>query len=563
MRSGSILGRALMRGGFHVFGMNDYPSIIRGGHNFYLLSVSGREVHSPADTVDVLLALNKETVLLHQDELSEGAGVVHDQQIEFEDGELGRDDVRLFPVPFTEIVNEIGGTQIMRNTVALGAAATLVDFDWEMIKGVISDTFSGRDEIIVQNARAIEMGFEHVKQNYGEGLPVRLPSHGQRHERIMLTGNEAVALGAIQAGCRFYSAYPMTPASGVLHYLAGKDTKTGMVVVQAESEIAALNMVVGASYAGLRSMTATSGGGFCLMSEAFGLAGMTETPVVVSVGQRPGPSTGIPTYTAQADLMFAINASQGEFPRVVVAPGDVEGCFYRTMEAFNLAEKFQVPAIILTDKFINESHKSVEPFDTKRVAIDRGELLIADEWHSDEEYRRYKITESGVSPRILLGTKGATFLANSNEHGEHGYTSIEPGTVVAMAEKRFRKQGPLREEISGMHPVEVYGSPDPDVTLVGWGSTKGPALEALKTLKGRGVEARLVQIVYLEPFPSGEVKTLLKGDGEFILFETNLTAQLGKLIKLFTGYTFRHIALKYDGRPFKPGEICARVEEVI
>lgn len=562
-RSGSILGRAFMRGGFHVFGMNDYPSIIRGGHNFYLLSVSGREVHSPADTVDILLALNKEIVLLHQDELSEGAGVVHDRQIEFEDGELERDNIRLFPVPFTEIVDEIGGTQIMRNTVALGAAAALVDFDREMINRVISDTFSGRDEIIEQNARAIEMGFEHVKQSYGEGLPVRLPPVGKRHERIMLTGNEAVALGAIRAGCRFYSAYPMTPASGVLHYLAGKDTETGMVVVQAESEIAAMNMVVGASYAGLRAMTATSGGGFCLMSEAFGLAGMTETPVVVNVGQRPGPSTGMPTYTAQADLMFAINASQGEFPRVVVAPGDVKGCFYRTMEAFNLAEKFQVPVIILTDKFINESHKSAEPFDPERVAIDRGELLIEDEWRSDEEYRRYKITESGVSPRILLGTKGATFLANSNEHGEHGYTSIDPGTVAAMAEKRFRKQGPLSEEISGMHPVEVYGSPDPDVTLVGWGSTKGPVLEALKMLKGRGVEARLVQVVYMEPFPSGEVKTLLKGDGEFILFETNLTAQLGKLIRLYTGYAFGHVALKYDGRPFKPGEICVRVEEVI
>ena len=562
-RSGSLLGKALMRAGFSVFGMNDYPSIIRGGHNFYLLRVSNREVHSPADTADILLALNKETVLLHQGELSEGAGVVYDRQVEFEEGELKRDDISLFPVPFSEIVKEIGGTPIMMNTVALGAAIALVDFDRETIKQVISDAFSGRERIIEQNARAIEMGFDYVKVNYGDGFPCRLGLLEERPEKIMLTGNEAVALGAIQAGCRFYSAYPMTPASGVLHYLAGKDIETGMVVVQAESEIAAMNMVVGASYAGLRSMTATSGGGFCLMTEAFGLAGATETPVVVMLGQRPGPSTGMATYTAQADLLFAVHTSQGEFPRVVVAPGDVEGCFYRTMEAFNLAEKYQVPVIILTDKFIIESHKSAEPFDSGRVAIERGDLLIADEWTSEERYKRFKITESGVSPRILLGTRGATVLANGNEHEEYGYTTIDPEKVVAMAEKRFRKQGPLKEEISGMRPVRVFGDPNPSITLVGWGSTKGPALEALKMLDSRGVKARFVQVVYVEPFPTDEMGELLEGDGEFILLETNMTAQLGKLIKLNTGFAFEHVALKYDGRPFNPGEICARVEEVM
>jgi 2-oxoglutarate ferredoxin oxidoreductase subunit alpha len=551
-----------MRAGFHVFGMNDYPSIIRGGHNFYLLRVSDREVHSPSDTADVMLALNKETILIHEHEMSEGAGVVYDEKIEFDEGEIERDNITLFPVPLTEIVKEIGGTPIMTNTVALGAAAALVDFDPETIKKVIADTFSGREEIIEQNAQAIEMGFEYVKQNY-DGFPCSMSPLDEKAEKIMLTGNEAVALGAIQAGCRFYSAYPMTPASGVLHYLAGKDVETGMVVVQAESEIAAMNMVVGASYAGARSMTATSGGGFCLMTEAFGLAGATETPVVVMLGQRPGPSTGMATYTAQADLLFAVHTSQGEFPRVVVAPGDVEGCFYRTMEAFNLAEEYQVPVIILTDKFIIESQKSEEPFDLERVPIERGALLVTDEWTSEERYKRYKITESGVSPRILLGTNGATFLVNGNEHDEYGYTTIDPEKVVAMAEKRFRKRGPLMEEVSGLEPVEVFGDPDPAVTLVGWGSTKGPVLEALRMLRGRGVKARFVLVVYMEPFPAGELRGLLKGGGEFILFETNMTAQLGKLIRLNTGFAFEHVALKYDGRPFNPGEICARVEEVV
>ena len=561
-RSGSLLGKAMMRAGLHVFGMNDYPSIIRGGHNFYVLRVSDREVHSPADTADLLLALNKETVLLHLEDLSEGGGVVYDTRIEFEEGEIGREDLRLFPVPLTEMVNEIGGAQIMRNTVALGAAAALVGFDPGGIKEVISDAFPGRERIVEQNARAIDAGYEHVKENF-EGFGCRIEPPGEAAGRIMLTGNEAVALGAIRAGCRFYSAYPMTPASGVLHYLAGKDLETGMVVVQAESEIAAMTMAVGASYAGARSMTATSGGGFCLMTEAFGLAGATETPVVVMLGQRPGPSTGMATYTAQADLLFAVHTSQGEFPRVVVAPGDVGGCFYRTMEAFNLAEKYQIPAIILTDKFIVESHKSEEPFDSDRVAVERGELLTAEEWASEERYERYRITESGVSPRILLGTGGATYLANGNEHDEYGYTTIDPDKVVAMVDKRFRKLGPLREEVSGLEPVEVFGDPEPEVTIVGWGSTKGPALEALRMLRGRGLRARFVQVVYMEPFPSEELTGLLGGGGESILLETNVTAQLGKLIRLNTGLSIEHVALRYDGRPFDPGEICAKVQEVI
>jgi 2-oxoglutarate ferredoxin oxidoreductase subunit alpha len=226
----------------------------------------------------------------------------------------------------------------------------------------------------------------------------------------MVTGNEAIALGAIKAGCKYYAAYPMTPASGILHYLAGKDTALGIVVIQSESEIAAMNMVVGAGYAGVRAMTATSGGGFCLMTEAFGLAGMTESPVVVMLGQRPGPSTGMATYSAQSDLLFAIHTSQGEFPRIVVAPADVDDCFYRTMEAFNLADKFQVPVIIVTDKFIVESHKSTEKFDTYAVQIERGSLIEDHTWTSEEPYLRYKITESGVSPRIVLGTENATIL---------------------------------------------------------------------------------------------------------------------------------------------------------
>ncbi len=562
-RSGSLLGKAFMRGGFHVFGVNDYPSLIRGGHNFYVLRASDERIHSQADAVDMLLALNKDTILIHEGEMTKGGAIIYDEQVELDEGEQKRDDVGLFPVPFSSIVEKLGGVSIMRNTVALGAATALVDFDAEILKGVISETFAGREEIAELNRKAVDMGFAYTKEKYGDSFPCRLESTGEKRDRVMPTGNDAVALGAIEAGCRLYAAYPMTPASPILHYLAAHDLETEMVVIQTENEIAALNMVVGASYAGLRAMTATSGGGFCLMTEALGLAAMTETPIVLMVGQRPGPSTGMATYSAQGDLLFAIHASQGEFPRVVVAPGDIDECFYRTMEAFNLAEKYQIPAIILTDKYLIESHKSTEPFDAGRIGIDRGDLLLIDEWGMDEEYKRYKITESGVSPRILLGTKGATVLANSNEHLEYGYTTVEPDRVVAMIEKRFRKQEALRRKIETLQPVKTFGAENADITLVGWGSTKGPVLEALKMLRRNGVEARFAQVAYLEPFPVKAMEETLEGDGKFLLLENNRTAQLGKLIKLNNGFTFEHVALRYDGRPFNPGEIYAEVKEVL
>jgi 2-oxoglutarate ferredoxin oxidoreductase subunit alpha len=561
-RSGSLLGKALMRGGYHVFGANDYPSVIRGSHNFYVLRASDEEVYSQADTIDVLLALNKETVLLHEHELSEGGGIVHDEGVEFSEGELRRDDVYRYQVPLKGIVDEVGGTPIMMNTVALGAAVGLVGFDIGILKEVISDTFAGRAAIIESNNRVAEMGHDHIRQHYGEGFPHRLRPTGGRAKRIMPTGNDAVALGSVKAGCRFYAAYPMTPASPILHYLAAHDLENEMVVIQTESEISAINMAVGASFAGLRAMTATSGGGFSLMAEALGLAAMTENPVVVMLGQRPGPSTGMATYTAQADLLFAVHASQGEFPRVVVAPGDVDECFQLTMEAFNLAERYQVPVIILGDKYLLESHKSTEAFED-RAGIDRGELLGIEEWTGPGEYERYKITESGVSPRMLLGTKGAIVLANSNEHVEYGYTTVDPEDVVAMGDKRFRKMGGLRREVEGLGPVKVYGDEDAEATLVGWGSTKGPALEALKLLRRDGINSRFVQVVYLEPFPSEAVSEALRDPGRSVLIEANRTAQLGKLIRLNTGFTFEKVVLKHDGRPFNPGEICERVKEAI
>lgn len=560
-RSGSLLGKALMREGLHVFGSIDYPSVIRGSHNFYTLTVSEGEVRSNGDSVDLILALNKETVLLHKDELSPGGGIVYDEGVEISSEELGHDDVQLLPFPLTDIVKEIGGPEVIRNTVALGAGLGLVGYDVEIMKSVISDAFTGRDRIIEMNHTAIERGYGYAREHYADALSLELKPSGGSPNRIIVTGNEAVALGAIAAGCRFYAVYPMTPASAVLHYLISTEEETGMTVVQTESEISALNMVVGASYAGVRAMTATSGGGFCLMTEALSLAAMTESPLVLMLGQRPGPSTGLATYTSQGDLLFAVHAAHGEFPRVVVAPGDVEECFHLTMEAFNLAERYQIQSIIVTDKQVIESHKSTPAFEAV-VGIDRGELEIVDEW-GGEEYKRYRITESGVSPRILPGTRGATVFANSNEHNDFGYTTSDRLETVMMVDKRMSKGSSLRAEIAGLSPVKVYGPEDADVTLVGWGSTKGAALEAIKTLEGDGVKARFVQVVYIEPFPAEAFKAALGSGGRRLLIEGNKTAQLGQIIKLHTGISFEDTLLKYDGRPFTPGEIAAKVREVL
>jgi 2-oxoglutarate ferredoxin oxidoreductase subunit alpha len=528
-RSGSVLGKTLMRAGLQVFGANDYPSIIRGGHNFYILTASLRKVYSQDDRVDLVIALNKETVLLHQHELNEGGGIVYDKRIEFEVGEITREDIRLYPVPLTDIVAKVEGPSIMRNSVSLGAAIAIVGLDPKHLEGVIAEAFAGRTNIVESNVKAIRMGHDYAREHHE--FDDRFKTEESSPSRIMVTGSEAIALGAIRAGCQFYAAYPMTPASALLHYLISKDEDTGMVVLQAESEIAAVTMTVGASYAGLRSMTGTSGGGFCLMTEGFG------------------------------DLLFAIHASQGEFPRVVVAPGDVDDCFTRTIEAFNLAEKYQVPAIILGDKHLLESHNSTEPF-TEKIEIDRGELYEAEEW-AGEEYRRYRITESGVSPRIILGTRGATMLANGNEHDEYGFTTIDPLGVVAMADKRFRKSKGLADEISRLEPVKVFGTGDPDVTLVGWGSTKGPVLEALRLLEREGIGARFVQIVYMEPFPSKDFIKAMNGPGKSILLETNITNQLGRLIKEHTGFEFDNVHSKYNGRPYSPEEIAAMAGRLI
>jgi 2-oxoglutarate/2-oxoacid ferredoxin oxidoreductase subunit alpha len=558
-RSGSILGKSLMRGGLHVFGTSEYPSLIRGGHNYYLLRASTRIVNAQTDKLDIVIALNKETALIHESEINQGGYIIIDETAGLQDNELKRRDIQITKIPMKEIVKELGGPEIMSNTVALGAVTCLLGLDNILLMDTVAATFA-KKEVADMNRLAVDRGYNYTK-THCDRFKCSVTSSEDKSERILLSGNEALSLGAISAGCRFYAAYPMTPASSILDYMTAHDAAADMVVIQAESEIAAMNMVVGAGYAGLRAMTATSGGGFSLMTEALGFGAITETPLVVNVGQRPGPSTGLATHTAQGDLLFVIHASQGEFIRVVVAPGDIDECFYYTKQAFNLAEMFQIPVIILTDKYLAESERDTLPFDGSRVPIDRGKLVI--DKHFDGSYKRYEITEDGVSPRVLPGTLGAIVASNSNEHKDNGRSTSNPDEVKTMIDKRFRKHPHIEKMISSLEPVKIIGDNDAEVTVVGWGGMKGPILEAIELLKMDGVKARLLQVIFMEPFPSEQVKTELGKTKINILIENNKTAQLGTLIKLNSGIKIEHVGLRYDGRPFMPSEIKAKVLEVL
>jgi len=558
-RSGFLFAKACLRGGLHVFGTNDYQSLIRGGRNFYIARVDAEEIYSQADNIDLLLALNKETILLHKHGLVPGGGIMYDgEEIALSSEELGRDDLKLYSVPLKSSVKELEGDLIMRNTVALGAVVALLEYDLEILNGVIKDAFEPK--VAESNVRAAKMGYDYARMHFGGDFEYRLVKTSSAGKRNMfLTGNEAVGLGAIQAGCKFYVAYPMTPATPLLHFMAPLDREYGMIVIQAESEIAAINMVAGASFAGARAMTATSGGGFCLMSEGLGMTGMTETPAVIMLAQRPGPSTGLPTYSGQGDLRFAIHASQGEFPRVIIAPGDVEECFYKTMEAFNLAEKFQMPAILITDKYLVESHWTAKLFDRKKIWIDRGLLLTVDEYTGEEEYRRHKFKEDGISPRATPGMRGAIVRTSADEHDESGYTTDDPELTAKMVDKRFKKLDALVKELENYETTKFYGPEEADLTVLGWGSTKGSIREAMKLLGKEGLKINYLQIIYLNPFPVTDVQRILKSAKRTVMVENNKTSQLASLIKEHCLMTVDYKILKYNGRPFNPRELSQKI----
>jgi 2-oxoglutarate ferredoxin oxidoreductase subunit alpha len=565
MSTGLIFSQSCSRGGLHVFDINEYPSLIKGGHNTLQVRTGSRRIYSQSRNVEVLVALNKETISIHMDELSRGGGIIHDSDDgEINKGEKGR-DIRFYPVPFKKLIEEIGAQTIMKNNVALGASIALIDYDFELLSGVIKDTFRRKGEnIIADNINAARAGFDYIKNNFPDDFAYKLKKIAAgKPGRMLLTGNDALCMGAIRAGCKFYSAYPMTPASSILHFMAANERRFNIVVKHTEDEISAINMVIGAGFAGVRAMCATSGGGFCLMSEGYGLAGITEVPIVVVNAMRPGPSTGMPTWTEQGDFRFVLGASQGDFPRIVLVPGDAEECFYLAAEAFNIAEKYQNPVIILTDKHLAESHQSTEKFDTGRVTIDRGIYAASEELAASDEntfFKRYRFTESGISPRTIPGMKKGIYTATSDEHDEEGVITEDIENRVKMMQKRMRKQENLEQELP---PPELVGPQDADITIIAAGSTKGAIIEAMQMLEKDGISVNFLQIVYLSPFHSEKVAEVIDNAKKTVVVENNFTGQLADIIREKTGKSVDEKILKYDGRPFYPEEVYNSIKEVV
>lgn len=564
MTTGLIFSRICTRGGLKIFAYPEYPSLIRGGHNSYQIVVDPTQATSQKKDVHMLVCLNKETFDLHTDELVDNSAVVYDPTDFTDTPTLEGKKIVWVPVAMSEILAAYKAPKVARNTISIGASFGLLNFPWEHVEGVIRDWFADKKpEVVESNISLAKAGYDAVAQ-HSDHFPYRLEAIPENEKHMVVSGNTAIALGALQAGMKFYAAYPMTPSSDILSFLAEKEREYDLVVKHTEDELAAINMVIGAGFAGVRAMTGTSGGGFALMGEALGMAGIAEVPMVAIMGQRPGPSTGLPTWTSQADLRFVLHASQGEFPRIVLTPGDIEECFFLTHEAFNLAEKYQVPVIVVVDKYVQESWGGVLPFDVKNLSIDRGKLLSQKDVEriveESGQYLRHKITADGISERALPGMIGARHVGSSYEHNEYGYSTEDEEETIAQNDKRFRKLDIFLEK-DAVGPT-LYGNEDADVTVVGWGSTKLPALSMLRLAEKENVSVNYLHFTYIDPLPLTQTVAALKKATRTLCVEGNKFGQFEGWVKQHTGYTMTAHYRSYGGRPFYPEEILEKVKEL-
>jgi len=562
--SGAGFCTALARGGLHVFGLPDYYSRIRGGHNFFSIRVSDGPLYSHAEPVHLLLALTEETIPRHRDKIVEGGAIVYDAKLQVPPEQLSGNGIQFLPIPLSDMAQEKAGTTLARNTVALGVTAGLTGFDLEPMESVIRQNFARKGQAVVDgNLAAIEAGYWEGKK-HADNFPFKMERIPDAPPRMVVSGTQAFSLGALAGGCRFVAGYPMTPGSPVLHWMAAHAERYGVVTKHAEDEIAAINMAIGAGYVGARAMVPTSGGGFSLMVEALGLAGITETPVVIYNAQRPGPATGLPTRQEQGDLFFMLHASQGEFPRFLLAPGTHEACFVAGWRAFNLADKYQTPALVLSDHYLAVAMRTLalDAFDFDAVEIERGELLTEEELDALEEpYLRFRVTESGVSPRAVPGHPNAVWVSTANEHDERGAVNEEPDNRVAQGEKRMRKMGGMAQEVEG---PSWYGPEKAEATFICWGSTYGPLREAVDRLNtDQPGRANMLHFSDLHPFPLEATEAALGRTKRTIVVEGNATGQLETLLRARTGRAVDGAIHRYDGRAFTPEYIVAGVAEEV
>ena len=565
-KSGDTLAKAAGRCGLHVYAYNSYQSIIRGGHIWLRVRIGQDKVYNHGDKLTALIALNQDTIERHAPEVNDGGCIVfNSDKFKCDLSLLKSKNVQVLPLPMNEItkpVVEVHGAilPIMQNTVALGAVLFMTQLGIEGAEEVLKDTFAHKgDKVIDLNTSLLKAGFEYAKAN---AKSVASGWQSTKIRRPFVTGNEAIAMAAAAAGCKFYSAYPMTPASTVLHWMANHAEQAGICVKQAEDELAVVNMAIGAALSGVRSMCATAGGGFALMTEAVGMAGIMEAPVVIVEVQRGGPSTGLPTKTEQADLNQVYGASQGEFPRLIVVPRDIVDAYDSTVEAFHLADKYQLPVLIMSDLLLSEHPETVDREVFRHdIQISRGEMVK--EWpQANGKFKRFRITDSGVSPRAIPGTPNTLFVSGTDEHDEESILVSDMYTAAPvrrkMMEKRMRKVENMLKELPA---PKLEGPTDADLTLVGWGSTSGVIKESAELLTAGGIKTNYLIIKYIAPFHSKEVSEILSKCKKKFSVELNFTSQMARHIKAETGISMDEHINRYDGEPFEPENVIYEVKE--
>jgi len=547
-----IFSTALNRLGYYLYGYRHFSSRIKGGHTNNKIRISTKPIRAISDDLDILVAFDQETIDLNAKELRKGGVVVADAKFnpKLPDGI----DARLFAVPITTIAEELG-TSLMKNMVASGASWALLGLPLDVFNKAVEQEFGRKGPAVVEkNIEAVARGAKFVLDQAGGPLEeFRLePADGKK--KLFMIGNDAIGLGAIAAGCRFMAAYPITPASEIMEYLIKRLPKFGGTVIQTEDEIAAVTMAIGANYGGARALTASAGPGLSLMMEAIGLAGMTETPVVIVDTQRGGPSTGLPTKQEQSDMNALIYGTHGEIPKIVIAPSTIEDCFYDTVEAFNLAEQYQVPVIIMIDLQLALGKQTAELLDFDKVKIDRGYLVTnPPALEEGKLFKRYEFTESGISPRVLPGVKGGLHHVTGVEHDQDGRPSESPVNRQKMMDKRLRKMKNFRIA----EPIRVDAKhDDPDLLIIGMNSTGGTIDEARARLEKEGIKTNHITVRQIHPFPTEDLAPHLAKAKKIVVIENNATGQLANQIKLHAGYADRiKNVLKYDGTPFLPSEV--------
>ncbi len=550
---GDLLNQVFVQAGFYTFTIKDFESRIRGGYNFIQIRVSDKPIHASVDHVDVIIALSKDAVIGQRDRLTQGGVIIFDEGIEFDDLEACH-----FSAPLEKTAREVGGNIRMMNAAALGAVLAVISFPFSLAEKALTGIFGRKGEkIVAGNVNVAKALYDLTKSDFKGTCSYNLETldQGPCKAKLLLTGNKALALGAIAANLKWISSYPMSPSTSLFENIVAYSHQLKIGALQTEDEIASITMAIGASYAGARSMVTTSGGGFSLMVEALGFAAMVEVPIVIYNAQRPGPSTGLPTRIEQSDLLFMGFASQGEFPRIMLAPKDpIEG-FDVATRAFNLADKFQIPVMILGDQYFADSVMNIPRIDASGVKRDQGKLAKSG---PDSDYKRYLLTKDGISPRAFPGDKGKTIVSSGNVHREDGHITEDSEMRTLMVQKFMNKIPAIMTELN---PPQVYGEEKSEITLLTWGSTWGAANEAVEVLASGGVSINQLHFCDVFPLRTAKLREVFSQSKQVISVEQNITSQFASLVRMQIGLGVTQHINKYDGRPMTPGWIISELEE--